>query len=123
MRRMFAALLLLLALDAAVQAAPPTAPPSAASAPSALLQFQHDLVSILALRDDATHLTAAAILARSTPNLPPVLSFKSLLARAEAATGAGAAVSRARSNSSAANMRRIGGHSIRLRTMQLSGAG
>ena len=93
MRRMLAALPLLLALDAAVQAAPPTAPPSAASAPSALLQFQHDLVSILALRDDATHLTAAAILARSTPNLPPVLSFKSLLARAEAATGAGAAVS------------------------------
>ncbi len=96
MRRMLAALPLLLALDAAAQAAPPAAPPSAASAPSApsaLLQFQHDLVSILALRDDATHLTAAAILARSTPNLPPVLSFGSLLARAEAATGAGAAVS------------------------------
>ncbi len=93
MRRMLAALPLLLALDAAAQVAPSATPPSAASAPSALLQFQHDLISILALRDDAGHLTAAAILARSTPNLPPVLSFGPLLARAEAATGAGAAVS------------------------------
>ena len=94
MRRTLAALPLLLALGAVAQAAPPAAAPAtAAPAPSALLQFQHDLVSILALRDDAVHLTAAAILARSTPNLPPVLSFEQLLARAEAATGAGAAVS------------------------------
>lgn len=98
MRRMLAALPLLLALGAVAQAAPPATPPSAAptpsaaSAPSALMQFQHDLVSILALRDDAGHLTAAAILARSTPDLPPVLSFGKLLERAEAATGAGAEV-------------------------------
>lgn len=94
MRRLSAALPLLLALGAVAQAAPPVATSAAAApAPSALLQFQHDLVSILALRDDATHLTAAAILARSTPNLPRVLSFAQLLARAEAATGAGAEVS------------------------------
>ncbi|HVB83340.1 MAG TPA: hypothetical protein VND63_00520 [Rhodanobacteraceae bacterium] len=94
MRRLSAALPLLLALGAVAQAAPPVATSAtAAPAPSALLQFQHDLVSILALRDDATHLTAAAILARSTPNLPRVLSFERLLARAEAATGASAEVS------------------------------
>lgn len=94
MRRLSAALPLLLALGAVAQAAPPVATSAtAAPAPSALLQFQHDLVSILALRDDATHLTAAAILARSTPNLPPVLSFAQLLTRAKAATGAGPEVS------------------------------
>ena len=94
MRRTLAALPLLLALGTAAHAAPPaTAPSSAKPAPSALLQFQHDLISILALCDDATHLTAAAILARSTPDLPPVLSFTPLLMRAEAATGAGPEVS------------------------------
>jgi hypothetical protein len=62
----------------------------------ALLAFQRDLVSVLALRAEAQPLLAAALLARPLAGQPAPLSFHELIERATAAPGAGAAVTWAR---------------------------
>ncbi len=59
---------------------------------SALAQFEHDVLSITALRGTARRLAGAAVLARAVPDLPPVLTYKAFLKRALAAPGAGPAV-------------------------------
>ncbi|MGH8163041.1 MAG: hypothetical protein ACREP1_01755, partial [Rhodanobacteraceae bacterium] len=70
-----------------------TAPTAADKARvEALMQYQHDLVSVLALRDDAEHLLGAALLARPLPNMPPELSFHRLAERAAQAPDAGPGV-------------------------------
>lgn len=58
----------------------------------ALLAFQRDLVSVLALRADATPLLGAALLARPLTRQTDALSFHALIERAAAAPGAGAGV-------------------------------
>ena len=58
----------------------------------ALLQFQHDLASVLALRTEAEPLLGAALLARPLTGLPEVLSYHNLLERAARNTDAGPAV-------------------------------
>lgn len=58
----------------------------------ALLQFQKDLASVLALRTDAEPLLGAALLARPLTNPPEVLSYHSLLERATRNADAGPAV-------------------------------
>ena len=79
--------------------AAPAAAGSAAAAPassvvtrSTLAQFEHDVLSITALRGTARRLAGAAVLARAVPDLPPVLTYKAFLKRALAAPGAGPAV-------------------------------
>lgn len=62
----------------------------------ALLAFQRDLVSVLALRAEAQPLLAAALLARPLAAQPTPLGFHDLIARAAAAPGAGPAVTWAR---------------------------
>lgn len=57
----------------------------------ALTGFQHDLVSVLALRATATPLLGAALLARPLVDQPKTTSFHTLVNRAAAAEGAGAA--------------------------------
>ena len=77
-----------------------SAPASAASAPSpveqarinALVQYQKDLVSVLALRGDAEHLLGAALLARPLPDQPQGLSYHDLITRAVKAPNAGPGV-------------------------------
>lgn len=59
----------------------------------ALLAFQKDLVSVLALRADALPLLAAALLARPLPNQSKYGSFSSLIERAAEADDTNAAVS------------------------------
>lgn len=99
----FAALLCAVGAQAAATPHKPLQKPAAASsaaAPSAadkarveaLMQYQHDLVSVLALRGDAEHLLGAALLAHPLPNLPPELSFHRLVERAAQASGAGPGV-------------------------------
>lgn len=56
--------------------------PASGDRNAALAQYQHDLVSILVLRDDATHLLGAALLARPLEDLPPGTDAASLLQRA-----------------------------------------
>ncbi|MDQ2972304.1 MAG: hypothetical protein ABIY40_00645 [Rhodanobacteraceae bacterium] len=75
-------------------AAANTSAPSAADKArvEALMQYQHDLVSVLALRGDAEHLLGAALLAHPLPKLPPELSFHRLSERAAQAPGAGPGV-------------------------------
>lgn len=75
-------------------AASSTTAPSAADKArvAALMQYQHDLVSVLALRGDADHLLGAALLAHPLPNLPPELGFHRLAERAAQASGAGPGV-------------------------------
>lgn len=58
----------------------------------ALLGFQRDLVSVLALRADPQPLLAAALLARPLSTQPEPLNFHTLIGRAAAAHGAGPAV-------------------------------
>ena len=58
----------------------------------ALLAFQRDLVSVLALRAEAQPLLAAALLARPLAEQPTPLSFHGLIERAAAAPGFGPAV-------------------------------
>ncbi|MEO8747822.1 MAG: hypothetical protein ABI379_09255 [Rhodanobacter sp.] len=58
----------------------------------ALLGFQRDLVSVLALRADPQPLLAAALLARPLPAQPKALGFHALIERAAAAHGAGPAI-------------------------------
>jgi len=62
----------------------------------ALLGFQRDLVSVLALRAEAQPLLAAALLARPLAGQPAPLDFHELIGRAAAAPGAGPAVTWAR---------------------------
>lgn len=59
----------------------------------ALLGFQHDLVSVLAVRVEAMPLLGAALLARPLQNQPKVTTFHTLINRAAKATDAGPAVS------------------------------
>lgn len=73
--------LLLVCVAGAATAATPTADPRTA----ALQQYKHDLVSVLALRADASHLLGAALLAGSLDENAPGLDFTKLLARAAAA--------------------------------------
>ncbi len=91
--------LLLAALLPLGAGAAPAVTGSAAAAPassvvtrSALAQFEHDVLSITALRGTARRLAGAAVLARAVPDLPPVLTYKTFLKRALAAPGAGPAV-------------------------------
>lgn len=62
----------------------------------ALLQFQKDLASVLALRTEAEPLLGAALLARPLANPPEVLSYHSLLERASRNADAGPSVTWAR---------------------------
>jgi hypothetical protein len=62
----------------------------------ALLQFQKDLASVLALRTEAEPLLGAALLARPLANPPEVLSYHSLLERASRNVDAGPQVTWAR---------------------------
>ena len=91
--------LLLAALLPLGAGAAPAAAGSVAAAPassvvtrSTLAQFEHDVLSITALRGTARRLAGAAVLARAVPDLPPVLTYKAFLKRALAAPGAGPAV-------------------------------
>ncbi|TCV96328.1 hypothetical protein EC912_102679 [Luteibacter rhizovicinus] len=91
-------LALMATLSLPALAAPPKAPPAASKAEAkdqtkALLQFQRDLASVLALRTDAEPLLAAALLARPLPDAPEVLSYHALLERAARNEDAGPAVS------------------------------
>src|SRR6185437_7870684 len=75
------------AAAAAQQAAP--APAAGDSAREQALQaFQHDLVSVLALRATAEPLLGAALLARPLPRQPKTNSFHALINRAAAAGAA-----------------------------------
>ncbi|MHB8310154.1 MAG: hypothetical protein ACYDCY_07045, partial [Metallibacterium sp.] len=82
----------LLSLAPLVGAAPAPAASSAPPARASLRQFEHDVLSIVALRSEADRLAGAAVLARAVPDLPTVLTYQTFLARATAAPGAGAAV-------------------------------
>jgi hypothetical protein len=62
----------------------------------ALLQFQKDLASVLALRTEAEPLLGAALLARPLANPPEVLSYHALLERASRNADAGPQVAWAR---------------------------
>ena len=92
------ALSLALAPAASAAAADPqavpadTAPTAADSArAAALLGFQRDLVSVLALRATAQPLLGAALLARPLPKEPKATDFHALINRAAAAGDAGPA--------------------------------
>lgn len=80
------------------RSAPPASRVTAADAAQdqALLAFQRDLVSVLALRAEAQPLLAAALLARPLAAQPAPLSFHELIKRAAAAPGFGPAVTWAR---------------------------
>jgi hypothetical protein len=89
---------LALALTAALASTPslaakaPPGKPDAATTKDrnqALLQFQRDLASVLALRSDAEPLLGAALLARPLTGLPEVLTYHSLLERAARNADAG----------------------------------
>lgn len=84
------ALSLLAAAPAAAN--PDDAAPAADTARAqALTGFQHDLVSVLALRATPAPLLGAALLARPLANQPKTTSFHTLVNRAVAAEGSGAA--------------------------------
>jgi hypothetical protein len=76
---------------AAQQAAPISAAGDGARG-QALQSFQHDLVSVLALRATAQPLLGAALLARPLPRQPKTNSFHALITRAAEASDAGPAV-------------------------------
>ena len=83
-------------------AAEPSAAASSAGGPklspadqkriTAIQQYQHDLVTVVALRAEPDYLLGAAILAKPFRDPTPGLDFDSLSARAAAAPGAGPAV-------------------------------
>jgi hypothetical protein len=73
------------------QANAPTTPAEQARI-GALVQYQKDLVSVLALRGDAEHLLGAALLARPLPDQPQGLSYHDLITRAARAPDAGPGV-------------------------------
>ena len=100
-----------LAQPPATQPASSTAPASASSAAAAdearlspadrkrlqaIRQYQHDLVSVVALRADPDYLLGAAILAKPFKNPTQGLDFDALSQRAAAAPDAGAAAEWAR---------------------------
>lgn len=79
------------------QAAADAASPAGDNAREQALQaFQHDLVSVLALRATAEPLLGAALLARPLPKQPKTNSFHALINRAAATSDAGPAVQWAR---------------------------
>src|SRR5690242_3637489 len=78
------------AATSAAQANAPT--PAEQARINALVQYQKDLVSVLALRSDAPHLLGAALLARPLPDRPQGLSYHDLITRAAKAPNAGAGV-------------------------------
>lgn len=59
---------------------------------TAMIQFQRDLVNVLALRAQARPLLGAALLARTLPDPPDYVSYHALLTRAAKAPDAGPAV-------------------------------
>lgn len=63
---------------------------------AAIEQYQHDLVNVVALRDNASYLLGAAILATPFEHQTPGLDFDSLSARAAAAPAASPATEWAR---------------------------
>jgi hypothetical protein len=90
--------------DASAPEAPASAPATAASSGSAsdlppahrkrgaaIQQYQHDLVTVVALRAEPDYLLGAAILARPFGDSSAGLDFDNLSARAAAAPGAGPA--------------------------------
>lgn len=84
--------MLLAVLLLSATSAPAAPAPASADRNAALAQYQHDLVSILVLRDDATHLLGAALLARPLEGLPQGADAASLLQRAGSAEGHGPVV-------------------------------
>ncbi|HET7663837.1 MAG TPA: hypothetical protein VFK31_09385 [Rhodanobacteraceae bacterium] len=56
---------------------------------SPMIQFQRDLVNVLALRSEAEPLLGAALLARTLPDPPDYVSFHALIQRAAKAPDAG----------------------------------
>src|SRR5690242_1486335 len=77
---------------AAGSAAGPQLSPADQKRVTAIQQYQHDLVSVVALRAEPDYLLGAAILAEPFENQTPGLDFDSLSRRAAAAPGAGPAV-------------------------------
>jgi hypothetical protein len=75
---------------------PATGPAVQKDHTKALLQFQKDLASVLALRTEAEPLLGAALLARPLANPPEVLSYHALLERASRNADAGPQVAWAR---------------------------
>lgn len=75
---------------------PATGPAVQKDQTRALLQFQKDLASVLALRTEAEPLLGAALLARPLANPPEVLTYHSLLERAARNSDAGPQVAWAR---------------------------
>lgn len=84
------ALALALVVAGTSAAAPAKAPPR--DRQKALLQFQQDLASVLALQTGAQPLLGAALLARPLTKPPAVLAYGTLLERASRADDAGAPV-------------------------------
>jgi hypothetical protein len=85
--------------EPAATTAPPATPPRSSADQQrvgAIQQYQHDLVSVVALRADAGYLLGAAILAKPFEKQTPGLDFDALSARAAAAPGAGPATRWAR---------------------------
>jgi len=87
---------LALALAFATAALPLAASAEKALAPkdrqAALLKFQQDLASVLALRTEAQPLLGAALLARPLARPPETLTYHTLLERAARGDGAGPSV-------------------------------
>jgi hypothetical protein len=87
---------LALALAFAAAALPLAASAAKAPAPkdrqAALLKFQQDLASVLALRTEAQPLLGAALLARPLTRPPETLTYHALLERAARGDGAGPSV-------------------------------
>lgn len=81
----------LLAAPAAADEQPVAASAADTARAQALQSFQHDLVSVLALRATAQPLLGAALLARPLPQQPKASSFHALITRAAAASDAGPA--------------------------------
>lgn len=76
---------------AAASSLPPAAAGNSPAREQALQSFQHDLVSVLALRATAQPLLGAALLARALPDQTRASSFHALISRAVAASDAGPA--------------------------------
>jgi hypothetical protein len=82
------------AVPAATTGSPPTTQhlsPADQQRVAAIQQYQHDLVSVVALRAQPDYLLGAAILAKPFEKQTPGLDFDALSARAAAAPGAGPA--------------------------------
>ena len=95
-RLALACALSLIAAPAAMAAEQATPAADGHAREQALQSFQHDLVSVLALRATAQPLLGAALLARPLPDQPKTSNFHALISRAAAAPDAGPAVQWAR---------------------------